>query len=144
MLQSQRKMASTVINKTIIYFYLFIISLNLSLSLYYLFQFLIFINVYKIAWIVVQLRIQIRNKPAVFCHRYYTLNSDRGGYFHNLITCHMSCRNDSRLMPENKFVEQCFLRRKHELKSILKSAVSKRSESSRRQFNNCRAITEHT
>ncbi|XP_076393046.1 uncharacterized protein LOC143266003 [Megachile rotundata] len=68
-------------------------------------------------------RMRIRNKAAVLRHRYYTLNSDREGYFYNLIVCHIPFRDESTLMSENESSEQCFLRRRHELKPMLGNAT---------------------
>ncbi|XP_076397900.1 uncharacterized protein LOC143266155 [Megachile rotundata] len=66
---------------------------------------------------------RIRNKAAVLRHRYYTLNSDREGYFYNLIVCHIPFRDESTLMCENESSEQCFLRWRHELKPMLGNAT---------------------
>lgn len=61
---------------------------------------------------------------------------------------HISFRNESRFMLENEFAEQCFLRRKYELKfekrnfkALAKTAALK---SPQYQSKNYKAITEHT
>lgn len=54
------------------------------------------------------------------------MNSDRERYSYNSIVCPKSLRNEDRLIAEND-VEQRFLRRKRELKLILRNAISKRS-----------------
>lgn len=64
-------------------------------------------------------RMRIRNTAAVLRTRYYTLNSDREGYFYNLVVCHIPFRDERQLLLENESAEACFLRRQHELRPLL-------------------------
>jgi len=64
-------------------------------------------------------RMRIRSKPAVLRTRYYTLNSDREGYYYSLIVCHIPFRNENELLLENESAEACFIRRQHELRPLL-------------------------
>jgi len=57
-----------------------------------------------------RIRMRIRSKPAVLRTRYYTLNSDREGYFYSLIVCHIPFHNENELLLENKSAETCFIR----------------------------------
>ncbi|KAG7299154.1 hypothetical protein JYU34_017689 [Plutella xylostella] len=66
-----------------------------------------------------QTRMRIRNQAAVLRTRYYTLNSDREGFFYNLVVCHIPFRNESELMEEGETAEACFLRRQSELRPLL-------------------------
>lgn len=64
----------------------------------------------------------IRIKPVILRHRYYTLNSlnsDRGGFYYNLIVLHIPFRNENDLMQEEKSAEACFLRRQAKLRPLL-------------------------
>lgn len=64
-------------------------------------------------------RMRIRNKPAFLRHCYYTLNSDREGFYYNLVVCHKPFRNESQLIIECETAECCFLRRRSELRPLL-------------------------
>ena len=69
-------------------------------------------------------RMRIRNKPAVLRTRYYTLNSDKEAYYYNLLVCHIPFRNENELLLDGEFTEECFLRRKGELRPILNNVSS--------------------
>ncbi|KAF6209325.1 hypothetical protein GE061_015072 [Apolygus lucorum] len=64
-------------------------------------------------------RMRIRNKPAVLRTRYYTLNSDREGFYYSLIVCHVPFRDENDLLFEGETAEACFLRRQNELRPLL-------------------------
>lgn len=64
------------------------------------------------------MRMRLRTRSAVLRTRYYTLNSDREGYFYNLIVCHIPFLNESDLMLENELAKACFLRRRNELRPL--------------------------
>ncbi|CAH1645765.1 unnamed protein product [Spodoptera littoralis] len=63
-------------------------------------------------------KMRIRNKAAVLRHRYFTLNSDRDGFYYNLIVLHIPFRIESDLMREDETPEACFLRRQTELRPL--------------------------
>ncbi|KAL0868792.1 hypothetical protein ABMA27_008224 [Loxostege sticticalis] len=67
---------------------------------------------------------RVRNKPAVLRTRYYTLNSDKDGYYYSLIVCHIPFRDENQLMLEDETPESCFLRRKDELRPLLTNVSS--------------------
>ena len=64
-------------------------------------------------------RMRIRNQAAVLRTRYYTLNSDREGFFYSLIVCHIPFRNENELIQDGETAEACFLRRQSELRPLL-------------------------
>ncbi|KAF6214546.1 hypothetical protein GE061_009289 [Apolygus lucorum] len=64
-------------------------------------------------------RMRIRHKPAVLRTRYYTLNSDREGFYYSLIVCHVPFRDENDLLFEGETAEACFLRRQNELRPLL-------------------------
>ncbi|KAG5894350.1 hypothetical protein JTB14_031911 [Gonioctena quinquepunctata] len=67
---------------------------------------------------------RVRNKPAVLRTRYYTLNSDKDGYYYSMIVCHIPFRDEKQLMLENETPESCFLRRKDESKPLLTNVTT--------------------
>ncbi|KAF9817320.1 hypothetical protein SFRURICE_010779 [Spodoptera frugiperda] len=64
-------------------------------------------------------RMRIRNQAAVLRTRYYTLNSDREGFYYSLIVCHIPFSCESELILEDETAEACFLRRQSELRPLL-------------------------
>ncbi|CAK1580723.1 unnamed protein product [Parnassius mnemosyne] len=63
-------------------------------------------------------RLRVRNRPAVLRTRYYTINSDKEAYYYSLLVCHIPFRNEGELLFENETAEDCFIRRKGDLRPL--------------------------